>query len=265
MYFNFNCNTTRIWISVLVWKWKILERSRTALWRLIDATAKSSSSLNTYPIPDFFGPAAMQLQTFSRARKILGIRILPRAPTLQTYLFWPIGVNQRRELAQYSSDSRFFWSSCNATSNIFTCAKKKLDPIWLPEIRLLHLGLSLVMVVCEQQGPLLRRRRRVDRHRFDGERGDERRERLLARRRRRRVHATAGRADVSGAARLPRACQPRCQRRPHPLAHRAASCPSDAAPARPASRGVLSRPASRVGGAPGARGARATRAHARRV
>ena len=35
----------------------------------------------------------MQLQTFSRARKILGIRILPRAPTLQTYLFWPIGVN----------------------------------------------------------------------------------------------------------------------------------------------------------------------------
>ena len=72
---------------------KILERSRTALWRLIDATAKSSSSLNTYPIPDFFGPAAMQLQTFSRARKILGIRILPRAPTLQTYLFWPIGVN----------------------------------------------------------------------------------------------------------------------------------------------------------------------------
>jgi hypothetical protein len=70
---------------------------------------------------------------------------------------------------------------------------------------------------------------------------------------------------VSGAARLPRACQPRCQRRPHPLAHRAASCPSDAAPVRPASRGVLSRPASRVGGAPGARGARATRAHARRV
>ena len=81
----------------------ILERSRTALWRLIDATAKSSSSLNTYPIPDFFGPAAMQRDTFSRVRKILGIRILPRAPTLQTYLFWPIGVNQRRELAQCSS------------------------------------------------------------------------------------------------------------------------------------------------------------------
>ena len=117
----------------------------------------------------------------------------------------------------------------------------------MPEIRLLHLGDFLL-------GPfLLRRRRRVDRHRFDGERGDERRERLLARRRRRRVHATAGRADVSGAARLPRACQPRCQRRPHPLAHRAASCPSDAAPVRPASRGVLSRPASRVGGAPGER------------
>ena len=71
----------------------ILERSRTALWRLIHATAKSSSSLNTYLIPDFFGPAAMQRETFSRARKILGIRILPRAPTLQTYLFWPIGVN----------------------------------------------------------------------------------------------------------------------------------------------------------------------------
>ena len=45
----------------------------------------------------------MQRDTFSRARKILGIRILPRAPTLQTYLFWPIGVNQRRELAQYIS------------------------------------------------------------------------------------------------------------------------------------------------------------------
>ena len=103
----------------------ILERSRTALWRLIHATAKSSSSLNTYPIPDFFGPAAMQRATFSRARKILGIRILPRAPTLQTYLFWPIGVPEPRELAQYSSDSRFFWSSCNATCDIFTCVKKK--------------------------------------------------------------------------------------------------------------------------------------------
>ena len=249
-----------LWVTYLgpVPSTLILERSRTALWRLIHATAKSSSSLNTYPIPDFFGPTAMQRATFSRARKILGIRILPRAPTLQTYLFWPICVNQPRELAQYSSDSRFFWSSCNATSNIFTCAKKKLDPIWLPEIRLLHLGLS-------QRALVATTRRRVDRHRFDGERGDERRERLLARRRRRRVHATAGRADVSGAARLPRACQPRCQRRPHPLAHRAASCPSDAAPVRPASRGVLSRPASRVGGAPGARGARATRAHARRV
>ena len=43
----------------------------------------------------------MQLQTFSRARKILGIRILPRAPTLQTYLFWPIGVLQRCWLARY--------------------------------------------------------------------------------------------------------------------------------------------------------------------
>ena len=207
----------------------ILERSRTALWRLIDATAKSSSSLNTYPIPDFFGPAAMQRETFSRARNILGIRILPRAPTLQTYLFWPIGFNQPRELAQYSSDSRFFWSSCNATCYIFTCAKKKI-------------GSYLVAVnpfACRSRNPFAafssglfffcgRGHRRVDRRRFDGERGDERRERLLAR-------------------------------------HRAASCPSDAAPVRPASRGVLSRPASRVGGAPGARGARATRAHARRV
>ena len=95
----------------------------------------------------------MQRDTFSRARKILGIRILPRAPTLQTYLFWPIGVNQRRELAQYSSDSRFFWSSCNATCYIFTCAKKKLDPIWLTEIRLLHL-LDFLLVVCvSSKGP----------------------------------------------------------------------------------------------------------------
>ena len=117
------------------------EKSK-ALLRLIHATAKSSSSLNTYWISNFFRPAAMQRDTFSRARKILGIRILPRAPTLQTYLFWPIGMPEPRELAQYSSDSRFFWSSCNATSHIFTCAGKKKDPIWLPEIRLLHLGLS---------------------------------------------------------------------------------------------------------------------------
>ena len=227
----------------------------------------------------------MQRDTFSRARKILGIRILPRAPTLQTYLFWPIGVNQRRELAQYSSCTApipDFFGAAAMQRHTFSRARKKkkgsylvaVNPfaafvcVWTflvaARIRLLHL-VDFLLVVCEQQGPLLRRRRRVDRHRFDGERGDERRERLLARRRRRRVHATAGRADVSGAARLPRACQPRCQRRPHPLAHRAASCPIDAAPVRPASRGVLSRPASRVGGAPGARGARATRAHARRV
>ena len=118
---------------------RILKRSRTALWRLIHATAKSSSSLNTYPIPDFFGPAAMQLQTFSRARKILGIRILPRAPTLQTYLFWPIGFNQPRELAQYSSDSSFFGAAAMQRHTFSRARKKnwKLDPIWLPEIRLL--------------------------------------------------------------------------------------------------------------------------------
>ena len=203
----------------------------------------------------------MQRDTFSRARKILGIRILPRAPTLQTYLFWPIGVNQRRELAQYSSCTApipDFFGAAAMQRATFSRARNKN--------RILSgCRKSVCCILDFLLGPLLRRRRRVDRHRFDGERGDERRERLLARRRRRRVHATAGRADVSGAARLPRACQPRCQRRPHPLAHRAASCPSDAAPVRPASRGVLSRPASRVGGAPGARGARATRAHARRV
>ena len=105
----------------------ILERSRTALWRLIHATAKSSSSLNTYPIPDFFGPAAMQLQTFSRARKILGIRILPRAPTLQTYLFWPIGVSQRRWLAPYCSVPAFFCTDGTAASNVVMTATKKLD------------------------------------------------------------------------------------------------------------------------------------------
>ena len=102
----------------------------------------------------------MQRETFSRARKILGIRILPRAPTLQTYLFWPIGLNQPRELAQYSSDSRFFWSSCNATSHIFTCAKKKKDPIWLPEIRLLHLGLSQRALLLRRSTPLRWRARR---------------------------------------------------------------------------------------------------------
>ena len=69
-----------------LYKLKIQERSRTALWRLIDATAKSSSSLNTYPIPDFFGPAAMQRETFSRARKILGIRILPRSAHVKVVL-----------------------------------------------------------------------------------------------------------------------------------------------------------------------------------
>ena len=156
----------------------------------------------------------MQRDTFSRARKILGIRILPRAPTLQTYLFWPIGVNQRRELAQYSSDSRFFWSSCNATCYIFTCAKKKLDPIWLPLIRLfaaIIVDFSCFLRGSASKGPCLRRHRRVDRRRFDGERGDERRERLLAR-------------------------------------HRAASCPSDAAPSCSPPRRVL--PQRRSAGAP---------------
>ena len=187
-------------------------------------------------------------------------------------------------LTQYIADSRFFWTRGNATCDIFTCAKnfgdtdptpgahppnvpiladrrartprtrsvqlrfqifleqlqcnvthfhvreKKLDPIWLPLIRLFAaiVDFSCFLRRSASKGPCLPRHRRVDRRRFDGERGDERRERLLAR-------------------------------------HRAASCPSDAAPARPASRGVLSRPASRVGSAPGAHGARATRAHARRV
>ena len=91
----------------------------------------------------------MQRVTFSRARKILGIRILPRAPTLQTYLFWPIGFNQPRELAQYSSDSRFFWSSCNATCDIFTCAKKK---------RILSgCRKSVCCILDFLKGPLLRR------------------------------------------------------------------------------------------------------------
>ena len=173
----------------------------------------------------------MQRATFSRARKILGMRILPRAPTLQTYLFWPIGVNQRRELAQYSSCTApipDFFGAAAMQRHTFSRARKKNWILSGCRKSVCCILDFLLMVVCEQQGPLLRRRRRVDRHRFDGERGDERRERLLAR-------------------------------------HRAASCPSDAAPVRPASRGVLSRPASRVGGAPGARGARATRAHARRV
>ena len=103
------------------------EKSK-ALLRLIDATTKPSSSLNTYPIPDFFGPAAMQLQTFSRARKILGIRILPRAPTLQTYLFWPIGVNKRRELAQYGSCTAPIPDSFGAAAmqrDTFSRARKK--------------------------------------------------------------------------------------------------------------------------------------------
>ena len=66
----------------------------------------------------------MQRHTFSRAQKKIWIRILHRAPTLQTYLFWPIGVNKRRWLTQYNSISDFFSTRCNATCDIFTCAKK---------------------------------------------------------------------------------------------------------------------------------------------
>jgi hypothetical protein len=69
--------------------------------------------------------------------------------------------------------------------------------------------------------------------------------------------ARAARAALRDYCRRARA-QPRRQRRlyaasPPRARHRAASCPSDAAPARPASRGVLPRPASR----PGARRGRA--------
>ena len=70
----------------------------------------------------------MQRATFSRARKILGIRILPRAPTLQTYLFWPIGVNQRRELAQYSSCTApipDFFGAAAMQRHTFSRARKK--------------------------------------------------------------------------------------------------------------------------------------------
>ena len=108
---------------------KILERSRTALWRLIHATAKSSSSLNTYPIPDFFGPAAMQRDTFSRARKILGIRILPRAPTLQTYLFWPIGVNHATAKPSSSLNTYpipDFFGAAAMQRKTFSRARKKI-------------------------------------------------------------------------------------------------------------------------------------------
>ena len=63
---------------------KILERSRTALWRFIHATAKSSSSLNTYPIPDFFLKAAIQRDTFSRARK-KNLKFLPIQPACSAF------------------------------------------------------------------------------------------------------------------------------------------------------------------------------------
>ena len=103
----------------------ILERSRTALCRLIHATAKPSSSLNTAPIPDFLGPAAQNVATFSRARKKSWIRILPPEPALQTYTFWPIGVPQRRWLARYCSVPAFFCTDGTAASNVVMNAKKK--------------------------------------------------------------------------------------------------------------------------------------------
>ena len=103
----------------------ILERSRTALCRLIDATTKPSSALNTAPISDFFGPAAQKIETFSRARKKSWIRILPPEPALQTYTFWPIGVNQRRWLARYCSVPAFFCTDGTAASNVVMNAKKK--------------------------------------------------------------------------------------------------------------------------------------------
>ena len=99
------------------------EKSK-ALLRLIHATAKPSSALNTAPIPDFFGPAARNVDTFSRARKKSGIRILPPEPALQTYTFWPIGVNQRRWLARYCSVPAFFCTDGTAASNVVMNAKK---------------------------------------------------------------------------------------------------------------------------------------------
>ena len=102
------------------------EKSK-ALLRLIPATAKPSSALNTAPIPDFFGPAARNVATFSRARKKSGIRILPPEPALQTYTFWPIGVLQRRWLARYCSVPAFFCTDGTAASNVVMNVKKKLD------------------------------------------------------------------------------------------------------------------------------------------
>ena len=61
------------------------EKSK-ALLRLIHATAKSSSSLNTYQISNFFGLAAMQRQTFSHAQKKSGYGYSPGAhPPNATY------------------------------------------------------------------------------------------------------------------------------------------------------------------------------------
>ena len=102
------------------------EKSK-ALFRLIHATAKPSSALNTAPISDFFGPAAQNVATFSRARKKSWIRILPPEPALQTYTFWPIGVPQRRWLARYCSVPAFFCTDGTAASNVVMNAKKKLD------------------------------------------------------------------------------------------------------------------------------------------
>ena len=69
----------------------------------------------------------MQRETFSRAQKKSWIRILPPEPALQTHTFWPIGVLQPGELAQYSSDSRFFCTDSTAASNVGMHVQKKLD------------------------------------------------------------------------------------------------------------------------------------------
>ena len=103
------------------------EKSK-ALFRLIHATAKPSSALNTAPISDFWGPAAQKVQTFSRARKKSWIRILPPEPALQTYTFWPIGVPQRRWLARYCSVPAFFCTDGTAASTMVAYTKKKLGP-----------------------------------------------------------------------------------------------------------------------------------------
>ena len=90
----------------------ILERSRTALWRLIHATAKSSSSLNTYhvtyQIPVFLDPRQCNVKHFHVRENFWGYGSYPgRPPSKRTYFGRSASTNAANSLSIAPVQLRF--------------------------------------------------------------------------------------------------------------------------------------------------------------